>query len=177
MLDRKVISFSKYKMCVNEMCKVCFRVVRWCKYADRSITYHKICKNISFSLRVAVTCYSCLGYPIRPVRTAFVKQAMIAGIRIFEDPHKFDVLGICDFCGGFEYITEKCREDFSNIWEIPSQEKFLFCKYTRCSDLFQKYLMHNPIKTCLITPYVVKKRMRAALEPSGFSKTKFRELE
>jgi hypothetical protein len=94
---------------------------------------------------------------MKPRRSTFVKKAMAEGMVVFEDSRKYDVRGKCALCGGFGSVIEKSREDFPTR-ELICQEMFLFCKYNRCSEVFGKYVLHDPLKPCLITPSVFKKQ-------------------
>jgi hypothetical protein len=94
-----------------------------------------------------ITCYKCKGLEVRPRRVIVVARPL----------KETGLKSKCDFCGSFDYLKEMLREEFANKREFLNQEKFMFCKYSSCVELFGKYLLHDPIKPCLITPYVFRK--------------------
>jgi hypothetical protein len=128
-------------MCLIEWC-ACSFAIRY-KCYNRWELYHPVDKK-------KITCYKCKGLEVRPRRKIVFPQ----DVPIKETGLKSK----CDFCGSFDYLKEMLREEFTNKREFLRQEKFMFCKYSSCSEVFGKYLLHDPINPCLITPYVFRKK-------------------
>jgi hypothetical protein len=127
-------------MCLRERCLCRFVIVYKCY--NRWELYHPVVEKWA-------TCYKCQGLEVRPRKSKVVNQT--------NQIKEFAVKSKCDFCGGYDYTKEMLRDEFPNTRELLSQNKFQFCKYRSCSEIFAKYILHDPMKPCLITPHIFRK--------------------
>jgi hypothetical protein len=135
-------------MCWKERC-ICRRsFLHKCRFRD--FPDHEVEKRTG-------TCYRCLGLKKRPP----VPRSLDPPNFYWEFPtpelQNGELRGKCDLCGGFGITIEKRRDEFLATREFLTSETFRFCKDKRCSILFEKYIRHDPISPCLITPYIFKK--------------------
>jgi hypothetical protein len=150
-------------MCLKEICTCKWKVTFKC---DGQWKLNHPIEEVK-----TTTCYKCLLLE-RP-RRKIKKTNIMAWFDEFKEKHKFDLRGKCSFCGSFGLVDKLSKEDIAKDKDfqiiqvmvfrflnagVIENEWFLFCKDSSCSKLFKKFLLSEPLRSCLITPYRFKKQ-------------------